>query len=424
LTLLAAPLAAQAPSVSVAATMDTLENGLTVIVHEDQSVPIVAVNMWYHVGSGDEKAGRTGFAHLFEHLMFMASEHAEYPAFDRLLEAAGADNNGSTTEDRTNYYEWGPASALPLMLWLEADRMGWFVPTMSTEKVDLQRDVVKNERRQSYENQPYGLASETILRALYAAAHPYSWPVIGSMTDLSAASLEDTKDFFRSYYTPNNASLVVAGAVKAPEVFRLARQYFGEIPRGPATPRSTAQPFALSRDTALVLEDQVQLPRLYYVWPAVPHLSPDDAALELLAYVLSGEKNSRLDQTLVHDERVASSVTAFHDGKRLAGDFWIIATARPEKSLPELQAPLTGSWPGWPVRARPPGKWSRPRMPPRPAFSGGWSGSTRRPMRSTATLSTPASRTGFRSIWRGTARSPREISSGWPGSICSRRAWC
>ncbi len=340
LLLLATPLAAQGPSVSVPASVDTLANGLTVIVHEDHSVPIVAVNLWYHVGSGDEKAGRTGFAHLFEHLMFMGSEHAEYPAFDRLLEAAGANNNGSTTEDRTNYYEWGPAGALPLMLWLEADRMGWFVSTMTTEKVDLQRDVVKNERRQSYENQPYGLATETILRMLYPAGHPYSWPVIGSMTDLSAASLDDTKEFFRTHYTPNNASLVVAGAVKATEVFRLARQYFGEIPRGPQTGRSTAQPFSLARDTAAVLEDRVQLPRLYYVWPTVPSLSPDDPALELLAYVLSGAKNSRLDEVLVHDEQVASSVSAFHDARRLTGDFWIVATARPEKSLPDLQGPI------------------------------------------------------------------------------------
>jgi zinc protease len=262
-------LTAQTPQLTVPVTVDTLANGLTVIVHEDQSVPVAAVNIWYHVGSGDEKVGRTGFAHLFEHLMFMGSEHAEYPAFDRLLEAAGADNNGSTTEDRTNYYEWGPSNALALMLWLEADRMGGLLPVMTSEKVDLQRDVVKNERRQSYENQPYGLATETILALLYPADHAYSWPVIGSMTDLSAASLDDVKDFFRSHYAPNNASLVVAGAVKTSEVLRLAQQYFGHIPRGPEIPRSTAVAARLVRDTSGVLEDRVQSARLYYVWPTV-----------------------------------------------------------------------------------------------------------------------------------------------------------
>ncbi len=335
--LLAPPAVAQAPALRVPVTVDTLPNGLTVIVHEDHSVPTVAVNVWYHVGSGDEKAGRTGFAHLFEHLMFMGSQNAEYPAFDRLLEGAGANNNGSTTEDRTNYYEWGPATALPLMLWLEADRMGWLLPTMTGEKVDLQRDVVKNERRQSYENQPYGLSTETILGMLYPARHPYSWPVIGSMADLSAASVEDVKDFFRRYYAPNNASLVVAGDVQPAEVLRLARQYFSEIPRGPAIERTTAAPVTLARDTAAVLEDRVQLARLYYVWPTVAGLTPDDAPLELLAYLLAGEKNSRLTEALVHNDQTASSVWAYQDGKRIGGDFWVVATAKPEQALTVLQ---------------------------------------------------------------------------------------
>src|SRR5256884_2836615 len=166
-------------------------NGLRVLLHEDHSVPLVSVNMWYHVGSSDEKPGRTGFAHLFEHIMFMGSQHVPTGEFDRLLEAAGGDNNGSTTEDRTNYYEDGPANALPLMLYLDADRMGFLLPEMTVEKVDLQRGVVQNERRQSYENRPYGLAEENILERLYPANHPYHWPVIGSMADLQAASLED-----------------------------------------------------------------------------------------------------------------------------------------------------------------------------------------------------------------------------------------
>jgi zinc protease len=307
-------------------------------VHEDHSVPIVAVNVWYHVGSGDEKPGRTGFAHLFEHLMFMGSENAPYPAFDRLLEAAGASNNGSTTEDRTNYYEVGPANALPLMLWLEADRMGWMLPTMDSAKVDLQRDVVKNERRQRVDNQPYGRAGETIAAMLYPAGHPYSWPVIGSMADLSAATLEDTREFFRRYYAPNNAAIVVAGDVNPDSVFALARRYFGPIPRGPAIERPEPAPVRLARDTAAVLEDRVQLPRLYYTWPGVKAYHADDAALDLAAYVLAGEKNSRLTRRLVYEGELATGVFAFNDAKRLAGDFWVVATARPGRTLPELQA--------------------------------------------------------------------------------------
>ena len=317
--------------------IDTLENGLTLIVHEDHSAPVATVNVWYHVGSGDEKFGRTGFAHLFEHLMFMGSEHAPYPEFDRRLEAAGSNNNGSTTEDRTNYFESGPANALPLMLWLEADRMGWMLPTMDSAKVDLQRDVVKNERRQRVDNQPYGLAGETLGAMLYPKAHPYSWPVIGSMTDLSAASLEDVKEFFRRYYAPNNASIVVAGDVKAAEVKALVQKYFGAIPRGPAIERPRPADFKLGADTAAILEDRVQLPRLYYSWPTEKGWTPDDAALSMAAYILTGAKNSRLTQKLVYDMQIASGVSSFQDGKRLDGDFTVVATARPGKTLPEIQ---------------------------------------------------------------------------------------
>src|SRR5690349_12007543 len=189
----------------------TLPNGLEVILHEDHSTPVVAVNTWYHVGSGDERPGRTGFAHLFEHIMFMGSEHVPVGQFDRLLEGAGANNNGNTTTDRTAYFEWLPSNALQLALWLDADRMGRLLPTMDQPKLDLQRDVVKNERRESVDNVPYGRAEETMLAALYPAGHPYSWDVIGSMADLSAATLDDVRQFFRTYYAPNNATLTIAG---------------------------------------------------------------------------------------------------------------------------------------------------------------------------------------------------------------------
>src|SRR5919112_2893816 len=204
----------------------TLPNGLQVILHEDHSTPVVAVNTWYHVGSGDEKPGRTGFAHLFEHIMFMGSEHVPTGRFDQLLEAAGANNNGSTTEDRTNYYETMPANALPLALWLDADRMGFLLPPLDQAKLDLQRDVVKNERRERVDNVPYGRADETIAAALFPKGHPYSWSVIGSMDDLSAASLEDVSNFFRTYYAPNNATLTIAGDFNPAEAKRLVTTYF------------------------------------------------------------------------------------------------------------------------------------------------------------------------------------------------------
>ncbi len=332
-------LGAQATRLRVPATVDTLPNGLTLIVHEDHSVPRVVTNVWYRVGSGDERPGRTGFAHLFEHLMFMGSENAAYPAFDRLLEGAGASNNGSTTEDRTNYYEWGPSNSLPLMLWLEADRMGWLLPTMDSAKVDAQRDIVKNERRQSYENQPYGIAGDILPPALYPKGHPYSWPVIGSMTDLSAASLEDVKEFFRRNYAPNNAAIVVAGAVNTDSVRRLVRQYFSAIPRGPAITRPAPAKFTV-RDTAIVAEDRVQLPRLYLAWHSVDNNHKDAAPLDLLSYLLSGARNSRLTNALVYQREIASSVSAFSDAKRLDGDFSITATARPGQGLDSLKVAI------------------------------------------------------------------------------------
>ncbi|HEX7123481.1 MAG TPA: pitrilysin family protein, partial [Gemmatimonadaceae bacterium] len=306
---------------------------------EDHSVPTVAVNVWYHVGSGDERVGRTGFAHLFEHLMFMGSQHAPYPAFDRLLEGAGANNNGSTTEDRTNYFEVGPTNALSLMLWLEADRMGWMLPTMDSAKVDLQRDVVKNERRQSYENQPYGIAADILPPALYPKDHPYSWPVIGSMADLSAASLEDVRDFFRRYYAPNNATIVVAGAVNTDSVRQLVRTYFADIPRGPSIDRPTPAPFTV-RDTAIVAEDRVQLPRLYLAWHTVKSSHEDDAPLDLLDYLLSGARNSRLTNALIYEQEIARDVSAYSDTKRLDGDFGIVATARPGFGLDTLKVSI------------------------------------------------------------------------------------
>ena len=298
----------------------TLPNGLQVILHEDHSVPVVAVNIWYHVGSGDERVGRTGFAHLFEHIMFMGSQHVPTGDFDKLLEAAGADNNGSTTEDRTNYYEDAPANTLPLMLWLDSDRMGFLLPEITADKVDLQRGVVQNERRQSYENRPYGLSEENILKRLYPASHPYNWPVIGSMADLSAATLEDVRGFFRTYYTPNNATLAIAGDIKPREMRALVERYFG-----------------VAADVITSLEDRVQLPRVYNAWHTVKAFAPDDAGLDVLANVLAGGRSSRLYRRLVYELQIASDVVAFQDGSRLDGKFELWTTARPGHTLAELQ---------------------------------------------------------------------------------------
>ena len=312
----------------------TLANGLEVILHEDHSTPIVTVNTWYKVGSGDEKPGRTGFAHLFEHIMFMGSQNVPVGAFDKELEAAGADNNGSTTEDRTNYYENLPSNALALALWLDADRMGFLLPTMDKAKLDLQREVVKNERRQGVDNVPYGRADETILAALYPKGHPYSWSVIGSLADLDAASVEDVSLFFRTYYAPNNAALTIAGDFNPVEAKRLVQLYFGEIPRGPALPpRPDVAPVVLAKDTFLVLEDRVQLPRAFYDWPTVKLYDKDDAALDVLASVLASGKNSRLFKRLVYDMQVAQSVSASQQSSKLAGRFEIDITPKPGQSL-------------------------------------------------------------------------------------------
>jgi len=312
----------------------TLPNGLEVILHEDHSTPVITVNTWYKVGSGDEKPGRTGFAHLFEHIMFMGSQNVPVGLFDKALEAAGADNNGSTTEDRTNYYENLPSNALALALWLDADRMGFLLPTMDKAKLDLQREVVKNERRQGVDNVPYGRADEVILAALYPKGHPYSWSVIGSLADLDAASVEDVSQFFRTYYAPNNATLTVAGDFNPTEVKRLVQLYFGGIPRGPAIPsRPNVAPVVLAKDTFMVLEDRVQLPRAFYDWPTVKLFDKDDAALDVLASVLANGKNSRLYKRLVYDMQVAQNVNASQQSSKLAGRFEIDITPKPDQSL-------------------------------------------------------------------------------------------
>ena len=342
--LAAAPLSGRAQSVpAIAVERYTLPNGLQVLLHEDHSTPIVAVNTWFHVGSGNERPGRTGFAHLFEHVMFMGSQNVPVGAFDQWLEAAGAWNNGSTTQDRTNYYEVMPSNALPLALWLDADRMGWLLPTMDQPKLDLQRDVVKNERRQGVDNVPYGRADETIYAALFPKGHPYSWDVIGSMDDLSAAALDDVKHFFTTYYAPNNAAIAIAGDFDRDSVKKWIDRYFGSIPRGPSpVPQVQVPPATLARDTSLVLEDRVQLPRLYYAWHSTRAFAPDDAALDILAYVLAGDRSSRLYTKLVYELQAAQQVAAFQFSGRLDGYFQIDAIPKEGRTPAEIAAVIDG----------------------------------------------------------------------------------
>jgi zinc protease len=313
-----------------------LANGLTVILHRDMSVPVVAVEVMYHVGSKNEHPGRTGLAHLFEHLMFKGSAHVPDGEHFRRLQAIGGQVNGTTSEDRTNYYEVVPAEHAPLALFLEADRMGHLLPALTREKLDNQRDVVKNERRQSYDNQPYGRAAETISAAMFPGDHPYSWPVIGSMTDLSAASLDDVRSFFGQYYAPNNACLVVAGNFDNNAIRHSIDEYFGAIPAGAPVTVPRPDPPSLGADTVLRLPDDVHLPRLYLSWHSAPWHTPADAVLDVLTDVLSAGKNSRLHRALVLEQQIAQSVIAYQHGLESGGTLMIQITARPAHSLEEL----------------------------------------------------------------------------------------
>jgi zinc protease len=314
----------------------TLPNGLNVILHEDHSVPVVSVNVWYNVGSGHERQGRTGFAHLFEHLMFMGSGHVRPGEFDAWLEGAGGNNNGSTSNDRTNYWINVPSNALELALFLESDRMGYLLESMTPETVDAQRDVVKNERRERVENQPYGMADVVLDEMLYPQGHPYHWPVIGYMPDLSAASYDDVVSFFKRYYAPANASLVVAGDIDPMKTRTLVEKWFGDVKAGAVVEPMTVPGVALTGVARKTISDKVQLPRLYLAWLTPPRLAPGDAALDVVADVLAGGKNSRLYKRLVYDLQVAQSVVAFQSSKALSSSFVIEATPRPGHTVQEL----------------------------------------------------------------------------------------
>jgi zinc protease len=315
-------------------TKRTLANGLDVIVHEHRQLPMVAVNVWYHVGSKNEQPGRTGFAHLFEHLMFEGSEHYDKGFFQPLQQAGGL-LNGSTNPDRTNYWEVVPTGALELALWMESDRMGYLLPALTSQKFENQREVVLNERRQNYENRPYGLAGVAISAALFAPDHPYHWLTIGSADDLRAMQLDEVREFFATYYHPANASLSIAGDIDAETAFQLAEDYFGELPAGnrPAPVVATA---ALDQTSRLLLDDRVELPRLYLAWHSPAMFGAGDAELDLAADLLTHGKTSRLYRSLVFEKRIATDVVAYQHSREISGVFQIAATAAPGIALQPL----------------------------------------------------------------------------------------
>ena len=334
-----APPPPQPPGLSIDAEQFVLGNGLTVIVHEDHKAPIVAVNVWYHVGSKDEPAGRSGFAHLFEHLMFQGSDNFEGEYFEALEPIGATDLNGTTNEDRTNYFETVPTSALDLTLWMESDRMGHFVDSITQELLDEQREVVKNEKRQGL-NQPYGAVWDLMPAHTYPKGHPYSHSVIGSMDDLDAATLEDVKEWFTTWYGPSNAVLVLAGDI-TPEIAReKAERYFGDIAPGPALSRPAPWTAPMDAPRRLAIADEVPVARLYRVFNVPEYLSGDERRLQLATRVLGEGKNSRLHQRLVYNDELATQVSTFTATAELGSQVVIIATARKGVALSDLEAAL------------------------------------------------------------------------------------
>jgi zinc protease len=336
----AAPPSPPADLPQIAFEKYTLPNGLEVILHEDHRMPEVAVDVWYKVGSRDEAPGHTGFAHLFEHIMFQGTKHIPEDKYFEFLQKAGASNvNGSTAADRTNYFEVVPANELELGLWLESERMGFLLERPSfKETLDNQRDVVKNEKRQRYENRPAGLISKVLAEALYPPDHPYHHEVIGSMEDLSAASVEDVKGFFRTYYAPGNATLTIAGDIDRAKIKALVEKYFGPIPGGAPVVRRAGGQVHLAAPKRIAMEAKVQQPQLYVDYPSPANFTSGDRELDVLANVLGNGKSSRLYRRLVYDLKIAQSVSAAQQSQLLASTFEITASPMPGHTLDELLA--------------------------------------------------------------------------------------
>jgi len=348
----ASPVAPTRPVLDVPFEKLKLENGLTLILHRDASLPMVAVNIWYHVGPANEAPGRSGFAHLFEHLMFEGSRHVGHE-FDRLLESVGATNvNGTTNWDRTNYFETVPREFLELALWIESDRMGYLLDAVTQERLDVQRDVVKNERRQTFENAPYGRSSLALLDTLFPAGHPYHGAVIGSMQDLSAATLDDVSDFFKSYYSPSNATLTLAGDFEPGTAKALVEKYFGTLHGRPQTRIARRATPPLTQPVRLVVDEPVELARVAYGWIAPPAFGPDDAPLDIATSILAGGRATRLYRRLVVEDKLASDVEASTDPNALATMLDVGATAASGKTPEEVEKALDSVLDG--LKATPP----------------------------------------------------------------------
>ncbi|HVR29621.1 MAG TPA: pitrilysin family protein [Thermoanaerobaculia bacterium] len=306
-----------------------LANGLRLVLHRDASLPLVAINLWYHTGSKNERRGKTGFAHLFEHMLFQGSAHVGANEHFRWVQGVGGVANGSTWYDRTNYYETLPASSLELGLWLESDRMGFLLPGMTAEKLETQRQVVMNERRQRVDNQPYGRAAERVWELLFPPEHPYSWPVIGTMEDIAAATLDDVREFFSTWYVPDNAVLTLAGDFDPGQAVELVERYFGEIPAGRGPRPAPTASGRLAGERFDRLTDRVQLPRIYLAYTIPAYGKREWYAADLLSHVLAGGKASRLHRDLVHERELAQSVASYALPTEACGSFHVVATAKP-----------------------------------------------------------------------------------------------
>lgn len=326
-----------AATASMTATTTRLANGLQVIFDEDRRTPIVTVNLWYHVGSKDEAEHRNGFAHLFEHVMFQGSKHVPEDTYFRFLEKAGATSiNGTTNMDRTNYFETVPANQLELALWLESDRMAYLLSHADEKTFQSQREVVKNERRQNYENAPYGMVIAFVRAEVYPKEHPYHLLTIGTPEDLDAATFEDVKAFFRTHYVPNNATLVISGDIDRAKVAPLVEKWFGPIPRGKDIPRKKPIKTTIAGETRIDVDAGVELARAYVTWPTPEFFAAGDAELDLVSHVLTGGKTSRLYKRLVYDLQIAQNVSASQQSSELGSIFEITATAKPGHTGDEL----------------------------------------------------------------------------------------
>jgi zinc protease len=317
-----------------------LSNGLRVVLNEDHSAPLVAVNLWYHVGSKNERPGRTGFAHLFEHMLFSGSEHVGNNEHFRYVQSVGGVLNGTTFFDRTNYYETLPSNYLALALWLESDRMGFFLPALTQEKLDIQREVVKEERRQRYDNVPYGTAFERLLRLAYEPDYSYHWPTIGSMEDLGAASLDDIREFFATWYRPDNCVLTIVGDFNPSEAKELVEQYFGDLAPGGSFPKFALERKPAGQEKRETFPSHVQLPRVYRLYHLPKMGEPDWVAADLLTTILTSDKASRLDRALVHEQQIAQDVGTYVLPTEATGILMLQATAREGVQIETIESAI------------------------------------------------------------------------------------